>query len=376
MSQEEEEIVFEDNELESESESDEGGIPPASRKLLTQAYDKSVTDVMRMIGEKEINLNPHYQREYLWDNRRASLLVESILLNVPIPVIYVAQEENDVWNVIDGLQRLHSLKRFFDGEFKLRGLDVLSELNGSDISSLTPKHQRMLKNGLLRVIVISNDSNPEIKYDIFMRLNRGSVKLSEQELRNCLYRGKLNNLLMQLRANTQLREILNLKTFHKRMIEAELALRFLALSSDWDSEKQILRTYKNKFKRFLNAFMENNKNPHDEALQQMRDSYENTLDKAYAVFGENSFRRVDAKRNFEKTVNRGLMDCVMVTFALFSKDDLVAKREPIISRLAAELKSNSAFKNAMTTSTSDKPQVEARIGIWQRALGEVMQADG
>src|ERR1700759_690320 len=99
-------------------------IPKAVRKISTQAYDKSVSDIVRMIEDGDINLNPEYQRNYIWDNKKASMLIESIILNVPIPVVYVSQEEDDSWTVIDGLQRLNSLKRYFDRDFKLSGLEI------------------------------------------------------------------------------------------------------------------------------------------------------------------------------------------------------------------------------------------------------------
>ena len=102
-------------------------IPTEQRNLRTQAYDKSISDIINMLNNGDIILDPDYQRKYIWDNKTASVLVESILLNVPIPVIYVAEDEDSRWNVVDGLQRLNSLKRFFDNEFKLRGLEVLQE---------------------------------------------------------------------------------------------------------------------------------------------------------------------------------------------------------------------------------------------------------
>ena len=209
-------------------------IPQEVRKLTTQAYDKSVADVVRMIEDKDIRLDPDYQRNYVWDNKKSSLLIESIILNVPIPVIYVSQEQDDTWSVIDGLQRLYSLKRFFEGKFKLSGLEILSELNKHDINSLNPKALRLLKNGLLRVIMITHDSNEEIKYDVFMRLNTGSVHLNEQELRNCLYRGNLNKLLKELTNNVQWQTLLGLKAPHKRMADRELILRFLAIYHGWN----------------------------------------------------------------------------------------------------------------------------------------------
>lgn len=103
-----EQIQYEDNEKQQEME-----IPHEVRNLITQAYDKSVSDIVRMIADKDLVLDPDYQRNYVWDNKKASKLVESIILNVPIPVIYVSEEKDSSWSVIDGLQRLNSLKRFF-----------------------------------------------------------------------------------------------------------------------------------------------------------------------------------------------------------------------------------------------------------------------
>ena len=105
-------------------------IPKEKRFIRTQAYDKSILDLVSMVERQDIILDPEYQRNYLWNNRQASLLVESILLSVPIPVVYVAEDEDKKWNIIDGLQRIHSLQRFYKENFKLRGLEVLQELDG------------------------------------------------------------------------------------------------------------------------------------------------------------------------------------------------------------------------------------------------------
>ena len=126
-----EEIIFEDVERQVDVE-----IPHDVRKLTTQAYDKSVSDVVRMISEKELILDPDYQRNYVWDNKKASKLIESIILNVPIPVIYVSEEQDSSWSVIDGLQRLNSLKRFFDGKFNYLETFKL-EFNDKELVNIT-----------------------------------------------------------------------------------------------------------------------------------------------------------------------------------------------------------------------------------------------
>ncbi|WDC83741.1 hypothetical protein PL321_14470 [Caloramator sp. mosi_1] len=141
---------------------------------------------------------------------------------------------------------------------------MLTELNNLKYKDLDSKVRRILNNGILRVILILSDSDSEIKYDIFMRLNQGSVKLNEQELRNCLYRGKLNNLIKDLANNQKLMKILGLKAPHKRMNDRELILRYFALSDNYDKQTYKLNNYKGKIKTFLNYYMEKNKNIEDE----------------------------------------------------------------------------------------------------------------
>ena len=129
------ELRYEDISGEDDLISDE--IPKEQRNLRTQTYDKSVSDLVSMMHDEDIILDPDYQRNYIWDNKRASLLIESILLNVPIPVIYLNEDEESRWVVIDGLQRLNTLKRFYDN-------DLLKSYLIYD--HYTCKHNFMLKN--------------------------------------------------------------------------------------------------------------------------------------------------------------------------------------------------------------------------------------
>lgn len=347
---EEEDLEFEDQPSE-EEEVDE--IPHEVRKINTQAYDKSVADLVRMMEDGDIRLNPEYQRNYVWDNKRASMLIESIILNVPIPVIYVSQEEDDTWTVIDGLQRLFSLQRFFDRDFKLSGLEILSDLNRSDVRSLNPKALRILRNGLIRVIMISHDSHPEIKYDVFMRLNKGSVKLTEQELRNCLYRGRLNEMLKYLSNNKQFLEILNLGEPHKRMMDSELILRFFAINTNWDSETGKVNNYRGRMKVFLNEFMIHNKDITELKINQHIELFESTVDKVYKVMGDKAFRRINIHGLYETSLNRSIMDVLMVSFSRVSTSDLFENSGNIRDMLRQLIVEDGNFRDSVTIGTSD-----------------------
>lgn len=364
--EEQDQIQFDDVERQNDVE-----VPREVRNLTTQAYDKSVSDIVRMISEKDLVLDPDYQRNYVWDNRKASKLIESIILNVPIPVIYVSEERDSSWSVIDGLQRLNSLKRFFDGKFKLSGLEILHELNKCDFKSLPSKSSRMLKNGLLRIVMITADSNEDIKYDVFMRLNTGAVHLNEQELRNCLYRGKLNDFIQAEAQNPMWLAMLGLKEPHKRMVERELLLRFLALSTNWNSETREVMGYKGNMKSFMNGFMKQYQDDSRNILL-FKTLCDETIDKVYEVYGVDAFRRLNEDGSVTP-INRAIMDALMIASIPYSKEQLLTRRDDIRHRLFDELNDNNEFRLSTLTSTSDTKVMKFRISYWCDVIAGFMR---
>lgn len=347
-------------------------IPQEVRKITTQAYDKSVADVVRMIDDKDIRLDPDYQRNYVWDNKKASMLIESIILNVPIPVIYVSQEEDDSWSVIDGLQRLYSLKRFFDGKFKLSGLEILSDLNKSDINTLNPKALRMLRNGLLRVIMITHDSNEEIKYDVFMRLNTGSVHLTEQELRNCLYRGNFNKLLREVVQNATWLQLMGLKEPHVRMADRETALRFLAIWKSWNADTETLNGYKGRMKSFLNTFMSDHKDIKQSESVEWKAIFEETVNKVIQVYGTNAFKRQSLDGTTEKTINRAIIDVIMLSSTQHTLEELMRKKEVIKKNFIEKTNNDLDFRNSIKIGTSDTKVITLRLREWCKEVNRII----
>ena len=351
-------------------------IPKELRKIRTQAYDKSVEDTVRMIEKGRIFLQPDFQRySQVWDYKTASQLIESVLLNVPIPPIYVAEEDDGSWNIIDGLQRLTSFKNFYVWKFKLRGLDSLKELNKQSYEGLNPNAKSILDNGSLRIILITKESHPEMKYDVFMRLNRGSVKLTEQELRNCLYRGSLNDLIKDLRNNTQLLDILNLEKPHKRMDDAELILRYFALSEHFDRENVSISGYKGIMKTFLNAYMDKNKNMCEEQINELREKFNNTLNKVYSIFGKNSFKRIESNGEFYRWINKAIYDFIMLSFEKYPLEALTNNKEQILEALKTCVNENKDFEDSITVGTSEPRRMEYRLRIWINKMDNIINAN-
>jgi len=362
---------FEDQSGEDESEPVE--IPKEVRHLRTQSYDKSVNDLVSMIEDKDIDLDPDYQRNYLWENKKASLLIESILLNIPIPVIYVAENEESQWNVIDGLQRLNSLFRFFKNEFKLSRLEILNELNGLTYHNLPPKAKRMLKNGMFRVVVLLEETHPEIKYDVFMRLNTGSVRLNEQELRNCLYRGAFNTFLKDCRKNDHFLTCLKLTAPHKRFADSELALRFLAIRDDYDLAQKCLVSYPGRMKTFLNNFMAKHQDIDETKQEEFRNTFNTCLENIRNVLGTTAFRRPLPDGEHESRVNRSLIDVVMLCFSHLTTEQCIENKD-YYRQCLINLCGNEAFNDAITYGTADSKRIATRLKMGLIEFG-IVEAD-
>ena len=208
------EIEFE-TPLEEEVESID--IPTQTRTVYTDGADPEIASLDGKAKRGKLVVQPDFQRHFVWDNKKASRLIESALLSIPIPIIYISEEPDNKEYVIAGQQRLTSFFSFLDGkfpdgaDFRLTGLNVFQELNGKKYESLPEKLQDAIQYFKLRTVAFKQDSDPHLKFEIFERLNTGSVQLNDQELRNCIYRGRFNDLLRELSEDPDFTFLLGLK---------------------------------------------------------------------------------------------------------------------------------------------------------------------
>lgn len=361
--------IEESNELENEIIQ----IPKEVRKLRTQPYDKSVVDLIEMVKRNDICLQPSFQRKAVWDNKRCSLLIESIWLNIPIPQVFVSVEDDGMWNVIDGQQRITALKRYLNNEFKLTGLEVLPELNGKLYKDLESKPQRILNGGNIRIVAIHEDSHPDIKFDVFMRINQGAMQLNAQELRNCLYRGDFNDLLHQLVKNEYLLNILNLKEPHNRFKDVEMVLRYLALSESYHKN---FENYPGVMKTFLNGFMLEHRND-NEHLDKLEKNFNENIEKVFTIFGKYSFRKWDVEaQSFDRNLNLSLMDSQMLSVEKFSLEQIQDNSEEILQAFK-EIFINPKVEviDAITSGTSSKVKLITRINFFDEMLNKIINED-
>ena len=211
-----EDIRVDDDELEGADEGDLGEVIKTETVSIAK-NDRSLSEFYRWYEEGSLILNTEWQRQYVWDKRRASRLIESFLINLPVPVIYLAQNIEGNYEVIDGLQRLTSVFDFFANKYELRGLEIKKDLNGYGFQELSNILQRKLKNSTLRTFELSRETPKDLMFLIFERLNTGGISLNEMEIRNCLYRGKMNDLIKELAQFKEFKLCVNQKNIHRRM---------------------------------------------------------------------------------------------------------------------------------------------------------------
>lgn len=359
--------------IKNDNETYEIDVPKEKRYLNTMAYDYSVQYLYELIKRGKIVLEVPFQRQEIWKNDKASSLLESIIMNVPIPPIYFAEEEDGNWLVLDGLQRLSSIRNFYDNEFALTKLEVLKELNKLKYKDLPPKAKSLLDDGMLRVNVIKKDSHRDIKYDIFMRLNRGAVTLNYQELRNCMYRGNLNDAAKELCSeNKDFLKILKQKEPHKRYLDVEMVIRYFAFSDNIVKNPEgdvILDKYKGKLVQYLNEYMDDNKNCSEEEKQNYKNRFNATLEKVIIVFGtDKAFR--DLSTNSTK-VYKTIADFIMPSFERMSKEYVETNKEMLYQKLVTFL-NDERIQESISKRTSDREIVNFRIGKWFKEFEDVI----
>jgi hypothetical protein len=340
-------------------------IPP-DRELTTTPYDAPVRTLLADIDDKVLIVNPEFQRLSVWDRGRKSRLIESVLLNIPIPPLFFAEEKDGTRVVVDGQQRLRALEEFFRGQYRLGGLEVLPALNGKRWVDLTPRQSRIVNSRTLRCIVISANSDPDIRFEVFERLNTGGIGLNDQELRNSLYRGPFNRLLDELATSDEWLHLLKKRKTDARLQHHEMILRYFAFADR-------LESYRPPLKKWLNDFMSDRRNASESELDQMRADFRGALDAVKAVF-DVPFRRVreitTAGIEWDNTLNRPVFELQMLGLRNETTARLHRLRPRIVQRFA-ELCLDENFENAISRATADRVRTRLRFELWANLLSEL-----
>jgi hypothetical protein len=366
--------LFHHEELDTTEGTDEGELKVTYPRegVIIEKNDRSLSEFHRWYMQGRLIIEPEWQRSYVWDKRRASKLIESFLVDIPVPVIYLAKNETSKYEVIDGVQRLTSIFDFFDGKFALSGLEMLPDMNKMKFSELPQDQQNKLLDATLRTFELSPQTSKNLLFIIFERLNTGGVALTEMEIRNCIYRGKLNNLIKKLANYDEFIRSVNQKDLHKRMLDRSLALRFLAFY-----EKSYLKA-QGGLKAFLNDFFEVHKNPPDAKLDEFEKQFKKTVRAAYTVFGDSAFRlrRGDRKSGGEWSprINASVLQVVAVSFTKYDLSQITQKADAIFEDYLDLVTCDDLWVDCVSKSTGDASNIRYAFQTWNDRLEKVMAA--
>ena len=322
------------------------------KRVFTDKKDFPLSLIKEMFDDGDIIPQPDYQRDYVMDVKLASRLIESVLLNIPIPTVYLCEELDGRFSIIDGQQRMTSFVKYLKNEFALKGLEELSELNGKKFSELEKNLQRTLKSCTLNSIILTKESQ-ELKYEIFARLNQGSIRLKPQELRNCIYRGTLNNMIEEIAKNNRYLNDLFLEN-NKRKNYQEYILRFFALRNFNDYSSSMTKT--------MNNFMIKHQNADEQEIKEFKELYNRTIDIIKQVFGLTAFCAYDRQKNqFMNKFSGSIYDSITIACSMFSPHDLMAHADEIRNQVNEIKKNNLTYQDYTYAATGSKNRVIGRI---------------
>ena len=349
-----------DDLIQGEDASDDEIADPIRYVITSYGADMPVDGLIKRLGREDIFI-PDFQRNFVWTLAQASRFVESLLLGLPVPGVFLFKEpETQKLMVVDGQQRLQSLRKFYEGhfeekEFKLIG--VGQEFENRTYDNLSASDQIRLNDSIIHATIFQQaepgDDRSSI-YSVFERLNKGGTPLTQQEIRACVYRGKLNKLLSELAEDPSWRQLYGNKNSRKK--DEEIILRFFSLYFNLDG-------YGRSMKQFLNTFMNENRNPGREQEDDLRKLFTKTVKVAAEDLTRKAFRP-------ERAFNVAVADAVLVGLAhrlqkgdIQDRDSLKTRHEELLERLSQE--------DLHRVATADKDRVFKRIQYAREAYEAV-----
>jgi len=322
-----------------------------------------------------IDLQPDFQRRWgVWDTKRQSRLIESLLLRIPLPVLYAAEDDDERWEIVDGIQRLSTIARFIKPEIVggqpliLSSLEFLHAYDGKDFHGLSSRLQMRLREAELIIHLIRKGTPPEVKFNIFARINTGGMSLSAQELRHAITPGKARSLLENWAECNEFLEATDRSVRSIRMDDRELVLRFIAfymlgvetyLQPDMDG--------------FLITAMEAINATDDVKLANVHERFLRAMTTATLIFGRDSFRKRYSNDAARLPINKAVFEALSVNLALLSEAEQAAlvQRSEQVREGFIRLCLDRSFEAAISQGTGDIRKVNRRFKAIHEMLSMV-----
>jgi len=366
---------------------DEEGIEKetiAGGEKITEPFDPTLIRVeprpstvdllLSRIKLQEIDLSPAFQRhDGIWNDGAQSRLIESLLIRIPLPAFYLDATDEERWVVVDGLQRLSTLKRFvIDRKLQLTELEFLSELDGKSFGELPRSFQRRILETPLTLFLIERGTPAEVKFNIFKRINTGGLPLSAQEIRHALNQGPATNLLERLATSLEFLQATQGGISAKRMGDRECVLRFLAFitTSPDDYKAQ-------DFDGFLNETMVKLNGMTAGELQMLEAKFKRAMRSARDCFDDYAFRkRYSAKNPYKYPMNKALFETWSVNLNKLTAAQLnvlINKKKELEQEFCNLMMQDRDFESAVSQGTGDVKKVRLRFQQIQKIIEKVLR---
>jgi hypothetical protein len=367
---------------------DESIIQPFDPELIrVETRPMTIDLLLQRIKYDELNLTPDFQRkDGIWNNRTKSRLIESILIRIPLPAFYMDATDENKWVVIDGLQRLTTLKMFVinkdinnnendrDKPLKLSELEFLTQLNGKTFDELPRNFQRRIIETQVTVYLIEKGTPAAVKFNIFKRINTGGLPLSLQEIRHALNIGESTKFLKKLSESTEFKRATAYRNFSQRMADREFILRFLAFAIHPYTEYRATE-----FDSFLSDVMAEINEMNKEDINDLELKFTRAMDAAYKIFGNDAFRkrsRPDAPRS---PINKALFESWSVNLSKLNTEQiqtLIERKDQLkegFVRLMNDREVEPKFESSISQGTGDTRKVKRRFSAIEQLIQEVLE---
>lgn len=340
--------------------------------LLIRSEPRTIVDMLRRIKKGVVILDPEFQRDFVWDTSRQSRLVESVLMRIPLPVFYFAESKDGNLIVVDGLQRLSTLKNFYDNKLKLE-LANKKEINKKTYKELPSNLQDRFEDGQIIAYLIDSKVPDRVRLDIFDRVNSG-VPLTRQQMRNALYTGKATNFLKTAASSKEFAKAtgnaLSTKKNIDSMRDREVVNRFLAFTiQEWTTYvNDADSTYDDFLGSALDKF-----NKADQAVQsEIENQFIRSMKLNYLIFEKHSFRKsLTESTDVRKPLNVAIFDVLSVLIPKWT-DKTIKKNLIQIRKEIKSLFSSEKFANTVTSGTTDTERVRSRFDLTYKTLKKVL----
>lgn len=328
----------------------------------------SLDTLIRRMREGEVDLSPDFQRAEVWKATAKSRLIESLLIRIPLPAFYMDATDDDKWLVVDGLQRLSTLRDFVITQtMKLQDLEFLTQFHGCDFNALPRNYQRRIEETQVTVYLIERGTPPEVKFNIFKRINTGGLPLSSQEIRHALNQGPVTSYLKDLAHSPEFKQATSYGVSDSRMAARECVLRFMAF----------IITPPDRYKAAdFDAFLSETMAYLNKATQSERDELAERLIRSLKasceIFGETAFRK--PKQRNRSPINKALFEVWTVTMDHLSNEkieQLKAAKEKVRDAIVSFMRKDFEFLNAVSQGTGDVSKVRLRFARFKKALEEL-----